>query len=636
MPMAMEEQEKEIGDYLHILKRHKKLILSVMALILAISLGFAFGLPAVYKSSSTILIEQQEVPQDFVRTLVTSFAEQRIQIISQKVLSSRNLMTLIEKYDLYSEDRKVDPIESVIEEMRDSISLEMISADVIDPRSGQARSATIAFSLSFENRSAKMAQSVANEMTTLFLNENIKNRTETAIEASAFLEAEAQKLRTSIEGLDTKLASFKEENSKTLPELTPLNLQMMNRTEQEILEVRRQITSIQERKIYLAAELSQQQETVDEQRYNPAYDIQRQKFEMSMRRHQFNMQQDQIELNRKTRIGQLEPDTRLETLQAEYLESVSKYSSGHPDVQRLKREIDSLRSSVGASSSDTTILDSRIAKLGQTLSSARERYSDDHPDIRRYERELKELENQRNSTVVGFSNNVKRSRSSNFPGYNVTEPQFLIKTRPNPAHVQLESQLDAAETDLISLNKKIDELESKYSDYESRIVKSPQVERVYKDLTRDYETATAKYREITSKQLEAQLAQSLESERKGERFTLIEPPTLPEEPTKPNRLAIAFLGLVFSFAGGIGAASLAEALNHTVRGRHDIMMLIGEPPLASIPYIITAADIRKQVFQKTLLMIGVVSTILIVAALIHFYFMPLDVFWFKSLRKLGM
>lgn len=619
-----EENEKDIGDYLNVLRRRKGLIMSVMALILAISLGFAFGLPAIYKSSATILIEQQEVPQDFVRTLVTSYAEQRIQVISQKILSSKNLMGLIDKYNLYAEERKKTPIESVIDDMRDKISLDMVSADVVDPRSGQARTATIAFTLSFESESPKLAQSVANEIVTLFLNENIKNRTETAIEASAFLSAEGEKLRNTIAELESRLAQFKEENAESLPELTDLNTQMMNRTEQEILEVKRQIISLNERKIYLAAELAQQPETIDEQRYNPAYDLQRQKYEIALQKHNY-------EIQRRARIG-AEPDTRLEALQTEYLAASSKYSATHPDVQRLKREIDSLKTEVGVSSGDTTVLDTRIAGLQQRLSSARDRYSSDHPDVKRFQRELADLESQRADQVVDFS----KTGASDFPSYSVTQPQFLIKTRPNPAHVQLKAQLDAADTELVSLNAKIDELESRYRDYESRLMRTPQVEREYRDLVRDFDTATAKYREITSKQLEAQLAQSLESERKGERFTLIEPPLMPEEPFKPNRLAIAFLGLVFSFAGGIGAASLAEALNDSVRGRHGVMEVMGEPPLSVIPYIETFEDVRKRVMQRTLLIFGMIIGIAAAIAVVHLYFVPLDVLWFKTLRRFGL
>ena len=596
---TMDEYEKGLMDYLNILRRRKGLILSIMSLILATSIAFALGLPATYKSEATILIEQQEVPQDFVRSLVTSFAEQRIQVIKQKILSTRNLMKHIEKYGLYSQERKVQSIDTVVKTMRENIELEMINANVVDPTSGRARTATIAFSVSFIDKSPKIAQTITNELVTLFLNENIKNRAESAIEASAFLATEGDKLRNTIATLEGKLAEFKEKNAKTLPELAPLNLQIMHRLEQEILEVKRVIGELQERKVYLAAELSQQPEVIDEQLANPNY---------------IPQSPSQYGVN---------PDSRLELLQTEYTAAISKYSAGHPDVARLKREISSLQSQVGSSSSDTIARDNRINDLQLQLSSARERYSADHPDIRRYERELSTLEHQRTTSTVKIK---KRKFVS----------PYYFRTRQNPAYVQLKAQLEAAGSETISLREKIVLLEAKHEDYTERLSRTPQVEREYKNLVRDYESANAKYKDITAKELEAQLAQSLESERKGERFTLIEPPLLPEEPFKPNRIAIAFLGFIFSLAGGIGAASVAEVVNDSVRGRHGVLEILGEAPLAVVPYIVTAADNRKKMLQRSLFTFGTLATIVIACVLVHFYVMPLDVLWFRSLRRLGL
>ena len=596
---TMDEYEKGLMDYLNILRRRKGLILSIMSLILATSIAFALGLPATYKSEATILIEQQEVPQDFVRSLVTSFAEQRIQVIKQKILSTRNLMKHIEKYGLYSQERKVQSIDTVVKTMRENIELEMINANVVDPTSGRARTATIAFSVSFIDKSPKIAQTITNELVTLFLNENIKNRAESAIEASAFLATEGDKLRNTIATLEGKLAEFKEKNAKTLPELAPLNLQIMHRLEQEILEVKRVIGELQERKVYLAAELSQQPEVIDEQLANPNYIPQR-----------------------PSQYG-VNPDSRLELLQTEYTAAISKYSAGHPDVARLKREISSLQSQVGSSSSDTIARDNRINDLQLKLSSARERYSADHPDIRRYERELSTLEHQRTTSTV----KIKKRK--------LVSP-YYFRTRQNPAYVQLKAQLEAAGSEAISLREKIVVLEAKHEDYTERLSRTPQVEREYKNLVRDYESASAKYKDITAKELEAQLAQSLESERKGERFTLIEPPLLPEEPFKPNRIAIAFLGFIFSLAGGIGAASVAEVVNDSVRGRHGVLEILGEAPLAVVPYIVTAADNRKKMLQRSLFTFGTLATLVIACVLVHFYVMPLDVLWFRSLRRLGL
>ena len=79
---------------------------------------------------------------------------------------------------------------------------------------------------------------------------------------------------------------------------------------------------------------------------------------------------------------------------------------------------------------------------------------------------------------------------------------------------------------------------------------APQVEREYRSLMRDYENALAQYQETKAKQSRADVGKQLESESKGERFTLIDPAALPEEPISPNRPAILFLGFVFSLGSG--------------------------------------------------------------------------------------
>lgn len=569
-----------------------------MSLILATSIAFALGLPAVYKSKATILIEQQEVPQDFVRSLVTSFAEQRIQVIRQKLLSTRNLIKHIEKYDLYTQERRVSSIDGVVAKMRENIDLEMISANVVDP-SGRARTATIAFSLSFVDKSPKIAQTLTNELVTLFLNENIKNRSESAIEASSFLATEGDKLRNTIATLELKLAEFKERNGKYLPELAALNVQMLHKVESEVAEVKRLISDMQERKVYLMAELSQQPEIMDEQFSNPNYIPPT--FSAS---------------------GPTDPDVRLQTLQAEYLAATSKYSAGHPDVSRLKREIDSLQVQSGSTGGNNVALDNRISEVQAKLASARERYSADHPDIKRFQSELSALDVQRTASVT------KPNKRRVLP--------FYIKSRKNPAYVTLKSQMEAGDTEIKSLQAKLILLDEKFEDYSTRLTKTPQVEREYKNLIRDYESAQKKYKDITEKELEAQLAQSLESERKGERFTLIEPPILPEEPFKPNRIAIAFLGLVFSLAGGLGAATIAEVMNDSVRGRQGVLEMLGEPPLAVVPYIITVDDTRKRILHRSFLIFGTLMALIVASVLIHFYVMPLDVLWFRSLRRVGL
>ena len=103
----------------------------------------------------------------------------------------------------------------------------MISADVVDPRSGRPTSATIAFKLSFSNKDPRLAQKVTNELVSLYLNENLKRRTQLALATSGFLGIESEKLGKHVAELEIQLAAFKEKNFNNLPELQQLNLQLM-------------------------------------------------------------------------------------------------------------------------------------------------------------------------------------------------------------------------------------------------------------------------------------------------------------------------------------------------------------------------------------------------------------------------
>ena len=100
----------------------------------------------------------------------------------------------------------------------------------------------------------------------------------------------------------------------------------------------------------------------------------------------------------------------------------------------------------------------------------------------------------------------------------------------------------------------------------------------------DLESAQKKHAELQQKQMEAQLGENLETERKGERFTLIEPPVEPQKPVSPNRTLILALGVVLALGAAIGIMLLLEALDTRIRGRDDIIAMLQVPPLAVIPW----------------------------------------------------
>src|SRR5438094_9033883 len=99
--MEMEEETKDLREYLSAFGRRKRPILATVVTLFLISVALAVLLPSVYRSTATILIEQQEMPPDLVRSTISSYADQRIQVISQHVMTRPNLMRIVEKYNLY-------------------------------------------------------------------------------------------------------------------------------------------------------------------------------------------------------------------------------------------------------------------------------------------------------------------------------------------------------------------------------------------------------------------------------------------------------------------------------------------------------------------------------------------------------
>ena len=583
--LEQQEESPSLHDYLAMLRRRRwQLIIPALILFLIAAVA-AVAIPASYRSSATILIEQQEIPQDLVRSTVTSYADQRVQVISQRVMNTANLSSIIDKYDLYLEERKRSTLATVVEDMRQDVQLQMVSADVVDPRSGRPTAATIAFTLAYDSKNPATAQKVANEIVSLFLNENVKKRREVAQEASEFLAEETGKLAAQISDLEAKLEVFKGEHGEALPEMKNLYMQLLQRIEDQLRGNLQDARSLEERIVYLELELAQMDPT--------------------------------SKLYSSTGERVLSPSDRLKTLESEYVTVASRYGETHPDRVRIEREIEALRRETG--SGGVAELQRQLSDLKSELITLEERYSSQHPDVKRQKRAVAAAEKQ----LVAAR---KAGKSRVAPAVDAD----------NPAYIQLESQLQAARSELRSLQVSKAELEAKISDYEERLTKAPKIEREYLTLTRDYENAMSKYREVKNKQQEAELAESLEVESKAERFVLIEPPTLPEKPHSPNRIAILFLGLVLSVAGGFGNVMLREQVDQRIRGVKDLLAVVGTPPLAVIPFLRTDEDIRRKRLRT---IIGVISMVLIVVALVlavHFLYRPLDILYFQLLQRFGL
>ena len=581
--MAITDDVKGPRDYLAAVLRRKFRLIVPAVIIVAIAIVVAVVTPAVYRSTGTVLIEEPEVPREFIRSTITSFAAERLQIIQQRVMTTQNLISIINKFNLYAEQRKSTAINEIARGFRDKIAMQLVSAEVVDPRSGQARKAVIAFNLSFEDSDRRVAQQVANELVSLYLNENLRIRREKAAETTGFLAEEGDRLGKQLGELEARIAEFKARHSGVLPEQLGINQAALARTDAQLTDANRRLQLLEERRIVLQSELSQ---------LNP--------------------------MGTRVVDGQtiLSPPERLKALQTKLISMRGVYGAQHPDVEKMRREIEVLKKETGGAVG-AEAYKQQLQEVNDLLAEQRKKYGNTHPDVVKLERQAQSLRAEIKGGKSGGGSN-------------------LAPKPDNPNYIMVQGQLRTLDSQVDAINREREALKAALKHYEERVLKIPENEREYLTLRRDYDNAQSKYRDVRAKQLEAQLAEALETERKGERFSLIEPPQLPLDPIRPNRMAIIFIGLVFAGAAGVGNVFLAEALDESIHGAKSLRAITGQAPLVVVPVI--GESIKKPSKWPWILLGATVLLICLIGAIFayHTYVRPLDVLWFSTLRKLGL
>jgi succinoglycan biosynthesis transport protein ExoP len=511
-------------DILAILWRRKWQVIVPAFVLFSASIVVALAWPRTYQSKATILIEEPDVSRDILGSAIDYRADERVQVITQQVLSRRNLISLIEKLNLYPEARNQDELGAAAAGLRERIIVDFISAEVSDPRMVRPGQTAIAFTLSFVHKDPQTAQTVVDELVSLYLAENLRTRKAKATQTTEFLAKEAEKLARQISELETKLAAFKLKNSGSLPEQVAINQQAMYRIEFQLLELRHQIQSHEERKVFLEAQLTQVSPYVS------------------------------ITLNDGT---VLRPEERLTMLESEYSKLSYTYGPKHPTMVEIATEIENLRNTIG----------------------------------------------------VGAAGSPE--------------------TPSNPAYIQLHAELKTVNSNLSSLKSERAELSKKLAALESQTLKAPDIERDYLLITRNYENATAEYRAIQEKLWEAERLESLETEQKGERFSVIEPPEVPFKPIAPKRRVLALVGFMIAVVGGLGTAAVAEALDQTVSSPRQLAAITGAAPLVVIPYIETSAEMHRARSLSFFLLFGL--TVVFASGLfaVNEFVVPLDDLWAK-------
>jgi polysaccharide biosynthesis transport protein len=252
----MEENSMTFAQLREIVTRRRWSILVPMVIVFGSAILLALFLPQTFKSTSTMLIESQIIPREFVESTISSYAEQRLQSINHRVMSTTKLLEIIKRYNLYRELKSTWGVEEIAGKMRKDIKLEIINGDVVDPRSGGSKAGAVAFTLSYSGKEPTVVQEIANVLVTLYLEENLRVREEQTSGTTKFLEEEMKSVQASIAELDGQITFFKERNINALPELSQANLQWSDRLDTDMVRLNEQLRSLKEREGYLQTQLA--------------------------------------------------------------------------------------------------------------------------------------------------------------------------------------------------------------------------------------------------------------------------------------------------------------------------------------------------------------------------------------------
>jgi uncharacterized protein involved in exopolysaccharide biosynthesis len=572
----MEQYTKTLADYFDLVKRRKYYIIVIWLLVSLTSVIVAYNLPKIYRSTATMLIEAP-IPTKLFESTVSQYAEEQIQSIYQRVMTTDNVLSIINSNDFYN-DIKNDYTEYELADLFKKNTEVKLATSALSPQTNSGM-AEIAFNISFTDTVPAKAQEVAAKLAALFIAQNDKARTQRAIKATDFLMEESDKLNQELQEIDRKIAAYKEQNNFTLPEQVQGNLAAIDRMETELRDTDSQIRSTKERNIFLAAELARAQ------------------------------QEFPGTLNDKTSQNS---ENSLSALRARYLRFSSIYSPSHPSVVRLKREIKALDPTFEGQPAEEDVL-KQLEEARRELKLQEETYAGNHPDIAKHRKQVAGLEQQLKNT----SSRLQQKQDAT-----------SIYTT-NPAYLSVEAQYKSSQSELQSLMQKQDYLKAKLEKTQNTILQAPQVEIGYTNLIRERDNTMKKYTQLKDKLLDAKVVQTMEEQERGQTLTIIEQPNLPLHPEKAVRRKVAIGGFFMGIIAGLGVAFFLEFLDPGLRGYRVIGEVTGLTPLVVVPYIESLAEseermVKQNQQRKIVVWTSVTLILLAIAVLMYFFFVPLE------------
>jgi len=493
-----------IQHYLGVLNRRRLLFLVPFFLGWLAIWTASWILPPKYKSSTLILVEQPTMPKDYVLPNVSDNLQERLQSISQQILSRSRLLHIVDELDLYPKERVRLSPDEIVANMRKNIDIELVRGT--DNRIS-------AFNIYYTASDPHIAQQVTGRLTNLFIDENLEVRQQESEGNTRFLEDQLGSARQSIEQQEEQIREFKAQHVGELPSQLNSNLQILGGLQSQLQAESEALNTTKQQRVYLESLLGQ------------------------YRAFSGSSKDKDIPLS-----GLAEVDDRLDKLHAQLLEMSSVYGEQYPEVRKVKDQIAKAE-----------------AERSRLLANPKDNGNKQSSDA--------------------------DSHVSSYAERGPKDPSSLA---------QLQSQLKANEIEVKDREREIAALSARIGEYQARLNQEPIREQQLADLTRGYDQSKTSYDNLLKKKNDSAMATSMERLQQGERFRIIDPPSLPLKPTFPDRLKFCGLGLVVGLVLGGGVVVAAEMMDDRVYSEAELRRLLPVPVLSELPVVYDPADEQRE------------------------------------------
>ena len=205
-------------------------------------------LPPRYKSTTLILVEQPTMPKDYVTPNVNDDLQDRMQSITQQILSRTRLLHIIDQLNLYVDPHSQPSPDQKVDGMRKYIDIDLVR---------DARNQITAFNVSYSSRDAHMAQQVTSELTNLFINENLEVRQQQSEDTTKFLESQLETARKTLADQEDKVRQLKALHPGELPTQVGSNIQILAGLQSQLQTQEDALNTAKQQRVYLETLMNQ-------------------------------------------------------------------------------------------------------------------------------------------------------------------------------------------------------------------------------------------------------------------------------------------------------------------------------------------------------------------------------------------